>query len=176
MKKKTASRLFPKLALLILAFSAVAVFAARDEMVGRALNILKPEVSVMISGSVKRENETLALDKSTVVKSGELLDWKVISVNRGTAAAHDYRVVGQIPEGTEFVPGSADGENAPRVVYSIDGGKTFSAEPTIEERQPDGSVKKVPAPVNMYSQIRFEWPDDLPVQTERAARYRVRVK
>jgi uncharacterized repeat protein (TIGR01451 family) len=176
MKNLTRKYFIPKFALALFVFSGIAAFAAQNESVGRALNFIKPEVKVQISATVQRDNQMISLEKAEAVKSGEILDWKINSVNEGTASAQNYRVVGKIPAGTVFVNGSVKAADAPQVSYSIDGGNTFSAQPLIDEKQPDGSIKKVPAPISMYSQIKFEWAKDLPAQSEFAAAYRVRVK
>ena len=62
------------------------------------------------------------------------------------------------------------------MVYSIDNGKTYSAQPTIEEKQADGTVKTVAAPVSMYTQLRYEWADPLASGGKLQASYKVRVK
>jgi len=176
MKNLTAKYFMPKLALALFVLSGMAAFAAQNESVGRALNFIKPEVKVQISGTVQRDNQTISLEKADAVKSGEILDWKINSVNEGNASAQNYRVVGRIPAGTVFVNGSVRAADAPQVSYSIDGGTSFSAQPLIDEKQADGSIKKVPAPISMYSQIKFDWAKDLPAQSQLAAAYRVRVK
>ena len=165
-----------KLMVAILALSGLAVFAANNETVSRALNIARPDVKVQISGSVKREDKTITLDKAEAVKAGEELDWKISSANEGAGDAQNYRVVGQVPKGTSFVAGTAKGEEAAKVSYSIDGGKSFSAQPMIDEKQADGSVKKVAAPVSMYTQVMFEWANPLVSKATLNAAYRVRVK
>ncbi|MDT7806506.1 MAG: hypothetical protein QOJ70_319, partial [Acidobacteriota bacterium] len=110
------------------------------------------------------------------VKPGEILDWQIVSSNEGSAAARDYKTVGHIPAGTALVAGSAAAEKGSTVTYSIDGGKTFSTQPVVEERQADGTVKKVPAPVSMYTEVRYEWSDALAAGGKLSASYRVRVK
>ena len=62
------------------------------------------------------------------------------------------------------------------VTYSIDGGKSYSTLPLVEERQPDGTVKMVPAPVSMYTEVRYEWADALAAGGKLSASYKVRVK
>jgi uncharacterized repeat protein (TIGR01451 family) len=138
-------------------------------------NALRPEVKVQLSGSVKRDSRNLPLDKSIVVNPGEILDWTMTSENSGNAPALDYKAVGHIPRGTEFVAGSAKADSA-RTVFSIDGGKSFSAQPMIDEKQADGSVKRVPAPTSMYTEIRYEWADPLAQGGKLSASYQVRVK
>ncbi|MEZ5427067.1 MAG: hypothetical protein R2747_12430 [Pyrinomonadaceae bacterium] len=165
-----------KLVIALFALSGMIVFAATNETVSRALNITRPDVKVQISGVVQRNDQTLSVEKVEAVNSGEILDWKISSVNEGNASAENYRVVGQIPEGTSFVAGTARSEQKGSVTYSIDGGKEFSAQPLIDEKQADGSVKKVPAPVSMYTHLKFEWSAPLGVKEKLDASYRVRVK
>jgi uncharacterized repeat protein (TIGR01451 family) len=136
----------------------------------------RPEVKVELAGSVERAGQHLSLDKVENVKPGEILDWQIVSSNDGTADAHDYKTVGHVPEGTSFVAGSANAENGSNVTYSIDGGKTFSTQPVVEERQADGSVKRVAAPASMYTEVRYEWSDALAAGGKLSASYKVRVK
>ncbi len=176
MKKISSKQMMPKILLALIVLSGAAVFAATNETVSRALNLARPEVKVEISGSVKRDDKNVSLEKAEAVKSGEILDWTINSANEGAGDAKNYRVVGQIPAGTTFVAGSAKGDGAPQISYSIDGGKTFSAQPLIEEKQADGTMKKVAAPASMFTQLRFEWEQSLAPQTKLTAAYRVRVK
>ena len=163
----------PLLALVVVALVGGAALAQRQL---KATAGGRPEVKVELSGSVERGGERLALDKVENVKPGEVLDWQIVSSNEGSGAARDYKAVGHIPTGTALVAGSAAGESGSRVTYSIDGGKTYSTQPVVEERQPDGSVKTVPAPVSMYTEVRYEWSDALAAGGKLSASYKVRVK
>ena len=147
-------------------------FAQKHFMLASAL---RPDVKVQLSGSVKRESANVPLEKSTVVNPGEILDWTMTSENNGNAPALNYKAVGHVPRGTEFVAGSAKAEGA-TAVYSIDGGKTYSPQPTVEEKQADGSMKRVPAPMSMYTDVRYEWADPLAQGGKLSASYQVRVK
>lgn len=135
-----------------------------------------PVVRVTLSGVVEREGERIAVDKVASVKPGDILDWNITSENQGSAPAHEYKAVGQIPRGTQLEAGSISSDGSAVVTYSIDNGKAFSAQPTIDEKQPDGSIKQVPAPVSMYTQIRYEWADPLSQGSKLNASYKVRVK
>ena len=128
-----------------------------------------------LSGTVERESGAVPLEKATVVNPGEILDWTITSENSGNAAAIEYKTVGHIPRGTTFVADSAQADGA-RTVFSIDGGKSYSAQPTLEEKQADGSVKRVLAPISMYTEIRYEWSDPLAQGGKLSASYKVRVK
>ncbi len=176
MKNTLRKHFMTKMLTLVFVLSGIVAFAAQNEKVGRALNILRPDIKVLISGTVERGSQTLSVEKVEAVKAGEILDWKISSVNEGNASAQNYRVVGQIPKGTVFVADSARSEANGQISYSIDGGKTFSAQPLIEEKQADGSVKRVPAPAAMFTQLRFDFANELAVKSEVNAAYRVRVK
>ena len=137
--------------------------------------VARPEVKVQLSAAVERDSALVPLDKATAVKPGEILNWTVMSENSGNAAAHDYKAVARIPRGTEFIAGSAKADGA-KAVYSIDNGKSFSDKPTVEEKQADGTVKRVAAPVAMYTDIRYEWSDPLAQGGKLTASYKLRVK
>jgi uncharacterized repeat protein (TIGR01451 family) len=172
-KLKKNLRVLPLAALCLVVLGGAAALAQRQlksAVTGR------PEVKVILSGSVTREEKRLPLEKTATVNPGEILDWTITSENDGNAPANEYKTVGQIPKGTVLVLGSTTADGSANVVYSIDNGKTFSAQPTIEEKQADGSVKLVPAPVSMYTQLRYEWSDPLASGGKLQASYKVRVK
>jgi uncharacterized repeat protein (TIGR01451 family) len=173
------NRLKKKLGLVPLVALCVAVTGGVAAVAQRQLSSApngRPEVKVQLSGSVEREGQHLSLDKVENVKAGEILDWQIVSANDGNAPARDYKAVGHIPTGTVLVAGSAAGEGSSTVTYSIDGGQTFQTQPIIEEKQADGTVKRVPAPVSMYTEVRYEWSDALAAGGKLSASYRVRVK
>jgi uncharacterized repeat protein (TIGR01451 family) len=171
LKKKLG--VVPLLALCVVVLGTAGAFAQRQL---RAAATGRPEVKVQLSGSVMRDGKSLPLDRAESVKPGEVLDWQIVSSNEGTADAHEYKTVGHVPAGTAFVAGSAAAENGSSVTYSIDGGKTFSTQPIIEEKQADGTIKRVPAPASMYTEVRYEWSDALAAVGKFTASYKVRVK
>jgi len=168
-KKRFSAALMAALTLMV---AGAAGFAQRHFMLS---NAARPEVKMQLAGAVERESALIALDKVTVVNQGEILDWTITSENSGNAAALEYKTVGHIPQGTTFVADSAKADGA-KELYSIDGGKSYSAQPMIEVKQSDGSVKRVPAPVSMYTEIRYEWADPLAQGGKLSASYKVRVK
>jgi uncharacterized repeat protein (TIGR01451 family) len=167
-KKKITTALIATLTLF--ALGAVG-FAQRHFLTATA----RPDVKVQLSAAVERNSTLVPLEKAAAVNPGEVLNWTITSENSGNASALAYRTVAHIPRGTTFVAGTAKGEGA-KAVYSIDGGKSFSDQPTIEEKQPDGTVKRVAAPVAMYTDIRYEWSDPLVQGGKLSAAYKVRVK
>ncbi|HET6975538.1 MAG TPA: hypothetical protein VFI24_04395 [Pyrinomonadaceae bacterium] len=135
----------------------------------------RPEVKVMLSASVERDKKNISLDENVTVNRGEIMNWTITSTNEGNAPARDYKAVGVVPPGTQIVAGSVSADGSAKVTYSIDNGKNFSAQPTVEEKQADGSTKKVPAPTSMYTQIRYEWADPLNEGAKLSAFYKVRL-
>ena len=168
-KKKFAALFVAVLSLLVL---GVAGFAQKHYLIAAG----RPVVAVQLSGVVERDSALMEFAKAGPVKPGEVLDWTITSENSGNAAALEYKAVGHIPRGTTFVADSAKADGSGKVVYSIDGGKSYSAQPMIEEKQADGTVKQVPAPASMYTEIRYEWADPLVQGGKLSASYKVRVK
>ena len=170
---KTKTRLVVVAALAVTAFATAAAFA-QQQLAARSGG--HPEVKVILAGAVARDGASVSLDKAGAVHPGEILDWKIVSTNDGDGAAREYKTVARVPAGTSLVPGSASAEYGAQVTYSIDGGKTFSAQPTVEEKQADGTVKRVPAPASMYTEIRYEWAEPFAAGSKLEASYKVRVK
>jgi uncharacterized repeat protein (TIGR01451 family) len=136
----------------------------------------RPLVKLFLTGAIERDSKLIPVEKAGQVTPGEVVSFTMSSVNEGSTPAREYRAVGQIPRNATFVAGSALGDGNTRVSYSIDNGQKFSPNPMIDEKQPDGTIKKVPAPVWMYTQLRFEWADPLAAGGKLNASYQVRVK
>ncbi len=166
----------PMIALVLglILLSGAAVFASKGGK--KLLSYLRPTVKVTLSGTVSRASGKVNLTKAGVVKSGEILSWKIVSENNSEAAAKNYKAVGQIPVGTAFIAGSANAEGSFIVKYSINRGKSFSKKPMIKQKQANGSNKVVPAPASMYTQVQFVWNNSLDSGKKLNATYKVRVK
>jgi uncharacterized repeat protein (TIGR01451 family) len=169
--KKYSSTL-PIVALCVLVLGSAVAISQKKFMMLRSG---RPTIKVMLSGAVQRDNNNVPVEKAALVKSGEILDWTITSVNEGNAPANDYKAVGKIPAGTQFVAGSAKADGSAAVLFSIDNGKSFSSVPMVDERQADGSIKKVAAPVSMYNQVRYEWSAPLNEGDKLNASYKVRL-
>lgn len=172
MKIKKHMRLLPVVALILLVLGSAAAFAQKKFMV---LRTGRPEIKVLLSGVVERQSGRIPVQEAATVKSGEVMDWTITSMNEGNAPAREYKAVGIVPPGTEFVAGSVTADGSAKVTYSIDRGKSFSERPTVDEKQADGTIKKVAAPTSMYTQIRYEWADPLEQGAKLNATYKVRL-
>ena len=165
-------RTLPIVTLCLLVLGSAGALAQHKFLMSRSG---RPEIKVMLSGVVEREEGRIPLEEAKTVKPGEVLGWTITSANEGDGPAQEYRTEGKIPPGSKFVAGSATADGSATVTYSIDNGKSFSAEPTIEVKQPDGSLKRVPAPLSMYTKIRYEWSDPLTQGGKLIASYKVRL-
>src|SRR5438132_2761078 len=95
-KMKKHVRTLPFVIVCLLVLSSAATFAQRKFM---ALRAARPEVKILLSGAVERDDARVPVEKASIVKSGEILDWTITSANEGNASAHDYKTVGEIPAG-----------------------------------------------------------------------------
>ena len=160
----------------IFASPAKAVALAVGPRVGPEVVSNRPLVKLSLTGTIERDGKTIPVEKAGQVTPGEVLRFTMNSMNEGGAPAREYRAVGQIPRGAIFVAGSALGDGDNQVSYSIDNGQQFSSNPMIDEKQPDGTMKKIVAPISMYTQVRFEWADPLAAGAKLVASYQVRIK
>lgn len=172
MKIEKHVRALPVVALCLLVLGSAAAFAQRKFI---ELRTGRPDVKVQLAAFVEREDTLVPVERASVIKSGEILQWTISSANEGNAEALNYKAVGHIPVGMTFVAGSAKADGSVNALYSIDKGKSYSAQPMRAEKQPDGSVKQVPAPVSMYTNVRYEWTDPLMEGAKLSASYKVRV-
>jgi len=189
---KGTSRIFLAVFTLLLVSGAVA-FAQRNSVLTRIFSTpakamalptggpvvhevasSRPLVKLSLTGIIERDSKRVPVEEAGPITPGEVINFTMSSVNEGSAAARDYRAIGQIPKNATFVAGSALGDGT-RVSYSIDNGNKFSPNPMIDEKQPDGTIKKVAAPVWMYTQLSFEWADPLAAGGKHVASYQIRV-
>jgi len=135
-----------------------------------------PKIVVTLTGDVKRGDKRLAADQVPVLQQGELMQWRALTVNKSDGAAKAYEAEAQIPNGTELVAASPRAQGGAAILYSIDNGRKFSPQPMIEKRDSNGAAQMVPAPLSMYTDLRFKWPGELAPGATLEATYEVRIK
>ncbi|NJK47863.1 DUF11 domain-containing protein [Candidatus Gracilibacteria bacterium] len=115
---------------------------------------------------------------NTVVQPGDVIRYMVTSKNISDRAVSNLVVTQPIPPRTMYVPNSATLGIAGNVevTYSIDGGKAFVAQPTIQVKQPDGTVETRPAPVETYTHVRWKFPEALNPTVALNSSYQVKVR
>ena len=100
-------------------------------------------------------------------RPGDVIQYTLTAVNRGTQAAHNVEIVDPIPRGTEYVLDSASGEGM-TISYSIDGGHTYHLPPVLYDfRHPNGEIEKRPVPAGLYTHVK--WLVTQPILPEESA-------
>jgi uncharacterized repeat protein (TIGR01451 family) len=139
-----------------------------------------PDVKVQLMGSYQTAGNAHAkwasLDDKTKVAPGDRILYKIQVTNHGDRDARHASALGPIPAGTTFVAGTATTSADLRVDYSVDGGKSFSASPTITVTDKDGKTQVVPAPAERYTTVRWTWNAPLPAGAEANVSYEVKVR
>jgi len=158
----------------VLVLVALVLFAS---FVVGATSPSSPLVNVTLSGSVARAGQSLSLEQAGGVNPGEVISWHIAVANRGNADANSINVVGDIDDGTAFVPGSAAGDGVVSVQYSLEHpheNQTFSERPMVRETV--GSVvKERPATPQEFKAVRLTFAHVAAGQTLSAS-YRTRVR
>jgi uncharacterized repeat protein (TIGR01451 family) len=113
---------------------------------------------------------------NATVKPGEVLRFTLKAENKGDRPAKKLVLAQPIPPGTIYVLNTATAENPVRIVYSIDGGKTFVAKPTMKVTLPDGKTEARPAPAEAYTHVRWLFDRELLPKTSSKFFYQVKLK
>ena len=89
------------------------------------------------------------------VLPGDVIRYALRFTNTQEQAVQNVVFSNPVPQGLRYVLESATA-NAPNVAitFSIDGGKTYSAQPMIEVVE-NGERRSVPAPARMYTHVRW---------------------
>ncbi len=144
--------------------------------------IAKPQINLNLA--VDRQIQTTtngkpttqwqALDaKQAAVVPGNVLRYRLNASNVGNRVAKNFVITQPIPARTVFIGSSVSlsDKAAANVSYSVDQGKSFSAQPTITVK---GQVQ--PAPTSAYTHLRIQLNNAIAPQSSIAAQYQVRVQ
>jgi uncharacterized repeat protein (TIGR01451 family) len=139
----------------------------------------KPNVTLKLTGSLV----TTAPDGKTSLtpvdkvqpKTGDQIQYDIVASNAGDSPALRLVPIGKIPAGTAYVDGSAKAPRA-HAEFSLDGGKTWSATPTVKVRLPDGTTVVKKADPSLYTAVRFVTDGAIAAHGSIAYSYEVRVK
>jgi len=89
-----------------------------------------------------------------MARPGDRLGYTLAFTNTTKGTVKNVQFVDPLPKGLVYHPGSARADRPVRIEYSIDGGKTYAANPMIEVMENGRKVMK-PAPREAYSHIRW---------------------
>jgi uncharacterized repeat protein (TIGR01451 family) len=134
--------------------------------------VLSAEREIPASGKTPQKWQTLDA-KAAAVAPGNLLRYTLKANNIGMQAVNQLVMTQAIPQRTVLVPNSVKVLNnvSAIVTYSIDNGKTYSTNPTVQV-----NGKPQPAPIDRYTHVQIKPQPALNSKATIAAQYQVRVK
>lgn len=128
------------------------------------------------------QNRTAAQDaargtarRDSTVRPGDLLHYTLTFVNSTERALRNVQLMNPLPKGIELVAGTVKASRPDaQAEFSADGGKTFSATPTIAVVV-DGKTERRPVPPAQYTHVRWTVNGAVAPQATVTAEYDTRV-
>jgi uncharacterized repeat protein (TIGR01451 family) len=139
----------------------VATLAMLFVMVGRVTaqnptpDALVVTAQNLMAGDARHQAWVAKGGAASDVLPGDVIRYTLRFTNTQEQAVQNVVFSNPVPQGLRYVPESA-AASAPSVAitFSIDGGKTYSAQPMIEVVE-NGERRSVPAPARMYTHVRW---------------------
>lgn len=114
---------------------------------------------------------------NVVVQPGDVIRYNLNATNNSDRPANNLVFTQPVPQRTKYVLNSATADSkATKITYSIDNGKSFVAQPTVQVKLPDGKVETRPAPAEVYTHIRWNFVSAIQPKTTLKGTYQVQVK
>ena len=137
----------------------------------------EPKLLVVAATNKTAESEKAAGKERKdghLARPGDVLGYTLAFTNHTGSRVKDVEFVDPLPKGVVYRLGSARADKATRIEYSIDGGKSWSAEPTVVVMEKGRRVIK-PAPREAYSHIRWSVAESLPAGAQVTAAFEAEV-
>jgi uncharacterized repeat protein (TIGR01451 family) len=144
--------------------------------------IRKPKICVDPLPAAKLVTLTLKADKQVMnehnissfqaisgkasVRHGDIIMYTVVAKNNSRCPLKNLVLKQPIPKGTEYVKGSAMAIDGAELLFSIDGGKTFSAKPTVDKKA---------VPETDYNYLRWRFIGKTPANAQVKTTYKLRI-
>jgi uncharacterized repeat protein (TIGR01451 family) len=125
--------------------------------------------------TLKADKQVLIDNKSSfqpiagkaTVRPGDIIMYTVIAKNNSRCSLKNLVLKQPIPKGTKYLKDSAMAIDGAQLLFSIDGGKTFSTKPMIG---------KEAAPASDYNYLRWKFLGKLPANAQVKTTYKLQVK
>jgi uncharacterized repeat protein (TIGR01451 family) len=146
-----------------------------------AQNILtQPKVELKLTAEKQHvQNDQVTwkalTEGNSTAKPGDVIRFNIQGANQGNRAAKDLAITQPIPAGMVYVLDSA-AKGTAAIAYSIDGGKTFVATPTVKVTTANGRIEERPAPADAYTHVRWNFKTGLEPNATIKADYQVKVR
>lgn len=109
------------------------------------------------------------------MQPGNVLRYTMVSESASQKTVKNFVATQPIPNKTMYVLSSARGNGA-SLTFSIDGGKTFVANPKVKVKLENGKEELRPAPAQKYTHVRWNYGQkQIPVASIKAS-YEVIIK
>jgi uncharacterized repeat protein (TIGR01451 family) len=110
------------------------------------------EKEIMVKQQGKSTTKRIPLDKAN---PKDIVVYTITYSNAGKGPILNAVIVDPLPAGVRYIADTAEGKDA-EITCSIDNGRTWVKPPAmIEFRKSDGSLEKKPAPLDMYTHIKW---------------------
>jgi uncharacterized repeat protein (TIGR01451 family) len=175
----------------ILALAALVPFAtntpvlANLQQAGAAIvkNVLQPKVQLALGAEKqvksvdaqgKAQTTWQALKGEVTVHPGDVVRYTLTGENAGEKPAANLVLTQPVPAQTSYQLKSARANGA-KLTYSIDGAKSFSAQPMVKVTLANGKTELQPAPASAYTHVRWDYSESLAPMAAVRASYDVAV-
>ena len=129
-----------------------------------------------VSHVVETGDGTEVLEPAESVAPGETLEYELVYTNETGMSLNAFTVVGPVPEGTDFIEGSAQTNTEARLEAQI-AGMGWAPVPAFRAIvQPDGTVIQEEVPAEEYEALRWRLSGEVAPGLSVQATYRVRVE
>lgn len=139
------------------------------------LKLAAERQSIIAAASGQMEWKPMPTNAALV--PGETIRYVVTASNTSDRPIKNLVINQPIPQNSVYVLGSATIPNidGAKLIFSIDGGRSYTEKPTIKKKNENGEIVAVPAPDNLYTHIRWNFGETFPPQTVNAT-YQVRIR
>jgi uncharacterized repeat protein (TIGR01451 family) len=160
-----------------LAQSRLAQNAQRSQAVQMQLSAQKQVITKDAQGKPQTTWQSMN-PAAASVQPGDVLRYTLTSKNQSNQPVKNLVLTQPVPKGTVFVLNSVTAAAAQDtvVLYSIDQGKTFVPQPTIQVRDANGQMVTRPAPAEAYTHVRWQVRQALPPAATLQNSYQVKVR
>ena len=119
--------------------------------------------------------EATGRTNKSVAQPGDEIRYRLVFTNVTAGPVKNIQFVDPIPQGMVYVLGSATSDQRVHAEYSIDGGRTYAAQPMIGVVE-DGKQVQKHAPAEQYTHVRWTVVGSLARGAQVSVEFRGRVK
>ncbi|WP_414621399.1 hypothetical protein [Calothrix sp. CCY 0018] len=154
------------------------VAIAQDAKKGQVQLQLEAEKKVVQNAQGKQKVAWQPLKGKVMVQPGDVLRYSVTGANNGDKAIKNLTINQPVPRGMVYVVNSTtvNANSGAEITYSINGGKTFVKNPTVQVKLANGDVETRPAPDTAYTHIRWNFGKSVAASSAVKGTYQMKVR